>query len=642
MTATLLPPFFLSLFDGQSGWLAVLTSVSIFLASVRYLLSSLSSTFGVDLLEQMRRLLQRSTYQVEVDSATSPRLYNQVMAFLSSQPSFSSRVRVVCAVLNDGFSAAGEAGYTRMFTNYRRDPGQYTEAMMERITDEVRKADRKSGKQGSPSQISYCPGFYTHTLQWREQGSDGATAPLEVTVEVRRGAPTPTTNAMSISPGSVAKPVLVLTVRLHEQLRLQRLLREAEATYNVSLAKHVLTFSPSDGGHALDYTLTPKRDPSTLVLCHRAAALFSDAASFFTERAKAFYAARHLPYRRGYLLYGAPGTGKSSFVLALASHLQCPVYIVSLTESAMTDAVLRMVLCRVPAGSIILLEDVDCLFEEKEKEAPSGAAPANPAAAAANRTQRQRVTLSGVLNALDGVGAQQGSLVIMTTNHLALLDDALIRAGRVDEAVEFTLPDTQQAVEAFTKLHLPQQPYHGPAHPPPEGGLEVAELTLPKSSRALQDAAAAIEYGWMSRPLQEGELAQLQRSVLRVFDERQYHSGLPPFLSYADLQAIFLSSHRHPLCRCFPQLPPTHPTTADSYPPSGADEASSPLLSAASAESTPPTSQPPPPTLACAVQFVVLLREREPMKKLPPSDPVPAPRGSASVIVDAAGQAHVV
>lgn len=51
------------------------------------------------------------------------------------------------------------------------------------------------------------------------------------------------------------------------------------------------------------------------------------------------------------------------------------------------------------------------------------------------------MSLSALLNVLDGVASQEGRVLIMTTNHIEKLDAALVRSGRVDKKVEFRLAD---------------------------------------------------------------------------------------------------------------------------------------------------------------------------------------------------------
>ncbi|KZS07643.1 Mitochondrial chaperone BCS1 [Daphnia magna] len=135
-----------------------------------------------------------------------------------------------------------------------------------------------------------------------------------------------------------------------------------------------------------------------------------------------WYSQRGVPYRRGYLLHGPPGCGKSSFITALAGKLECVVCVLNLSEKGLTDDRLNHLMNTAPVQSIILLEDIDAAFvsRDESKSVKSAYDGAN------------RVTLSGLLNCLDGVTSTEARILFMTTNYLDRLDPALIRPGRVD------------------------------------------------------------------------------------------------------------------------------------------------------------------------------------------------------------------
>ncbi|KAJ1880924.1 Complex III assembly protein translocase and chaperone, partial [Kickxella alabastrina] len=103
-----------------------------------------------------------------------------------------------------------------------------------------------------------------------------------------------------------------------------------------------------------------------------------------------WYDDRGIPYRRGYLLYGPPGSGKTSFIQALAGDLGYNICILNLSERGLTDDRLNHLLSVAPERSLILLEDIDAAFNRTRQQSEQAA------------YQQSMVTFSGLLNALDG------------------------------------------------------------------------------------------------------------------------------------------------------------------------------------------------------------------------------------------------
>jgi chaperone BCS1 len=168
-------------------------------------------------------------------------------------------------------------------------------------------------------------------------------------------------------------------------------------------------------------------------------ALLADVREFLS--AETWYQQRGIPYRRGYLLEGPPGGGKSSLVQAVASELGYSICVLSLSEGWLTDDRFALLLNSLPPKSILLLEDIDAT-------GPSRQVAAGVAAASSGR-----LSFSGLLNALDGVTCAEERIIFMTTNHCDRLDSALIRPGRVDYRQHVGWAEAAQAAQMFANFY---------------------------------------------------------------------------------------------------------------------------------------------------------------------------------------------
>src|SRR5439155_9327854 len=151
------------------------------------------------------------------------------------------------------------------------------------------------------------------------------------------------------------------------------------------------------------------------------------------RKSKQRYRRLGVPYHRGYLLYGPPGTGKTSLLSGLAAKFGMSIYAVNLIE--FNDRTLKNAMNDVPENSMILFEDIDCMKagnrrpEAEEWSRKQEAATGNQKT---DSTERFSVTLSGLLNVLDGFHAPENVVFVMTTNKVEELDPALLRPGRID------------------------------------------------------------------------------------------------------------------------------------------------------------------------------------------------------------------
>lgn len=208
------------------------------------------------------------------------------------------------------------------------------------------------------------------------------------------------------------------------------------------------------------------------------------------------YAMWSMPYRRNYLLFGPPGTGKTSFAIAIATTYNLRIFQVSLLEPYMNDAVLAELFRKLGKGVMVLLEDIDSAgigreleieksTESKSTKNKSSSSPhigsglsemsdkavkldrSTKAGTTSSRTTtessqsslrnvkqkkvkkpakttiRSGVTLSGFLNAIDGAASARGQIVVMTTNHKERLGQAFTRRGRVDRDILFDYADEE-------------------------------------------------------------------------------------------------------------------------------------------------------------------------------------------------------
>lgn len=216
---------------------------------------------------------------------------------------------------------------------------------------------------------------------------------------------------------------------------------------------------------------------STVILSERLKQnLIDDAADYLNPATRRWYANRGIPYRRGYLLHGPPGTGKSSLSLALAGYFRMKIYIVSLSSLSATEENLTSLFGNLPTRCLVLLEDIDSaglthtrdesstseMPRETIQAVPSPESPSTP-------TPSNRLSLSGLLNILDGVASQEGRILIMTTNHVEKLDKALIRPGRVDMVIPFGLADADMIASIFCAIYAPFEDENLPAQKPNTG-----------------------------------------------------------------------------------------------------------------------------------------------------------------------------
>lgn len=138
---------------------------------------------------------------------------------------------------------------------------------------------------------------------------------------------------------------------------------------------------------------------------------------------KAFYESRQILYKTGILLYGKPGTGKSSFVKALATKYGRSIINVNIAslQSIDLNALAQSIVVDDRREYIVLFEDIDTLFLNRTDS---------------NLRSSDNLVINKLLQFLDSNSSPTNVIFIATTNHIERLDDALLREGRFDLKVE--------------------------------------------------------------------------------------------------------------------------------------------------------------------------------------------------------------
>lgn len=142
-----------------------------------------------------------------------------------------------------------------------------------------------------------------------------------------------------------------------------------------------------------------------------------------------------IPWHRGYLFHGPPGTGKTSLIKAVAAELGLDLWYAPLGDLKEDSSLVDLVRS-IRSRGILLLEDVDAYQAAKDREQDGGSGDSTG------------ISSTALFNALDGVVTPHGLITIMTTNHIDKLDPALIRSGRADRTLKLDLP----AVSEYAKL----------------------------------------------------------------------------------------------------------------------------------------------------------------------------------------------
>jgi SpoVK/Ycf46/Vps4 family AAA+-type ATPase len=147
-----------------------------------------------------------------------------------------------------------------------------------------------------------------------------------------------------------------------------------------------------------------------------------------------WYKEKQIPHKKGILLYGKPGCGKSSVAKALAMDLNMPIMIFDLSNMSNSDFQENWDRIKNNTPCMVLLEDIDAIFDGRKNVIH----------------EEGGLSFDCLLNCIDGVENSDGILIVATTNNIDKIDAALgkpngdgisTRPGKIDRALELLPPD---------------------------------------------------------------------------------------------------------------------------------------------------------------------------------------------------------
>ncbi|KAL3483003.1 P-loop containing nucleoside triphosphate hydrolase protein [Aspergillus germanicus] len=204
-----------------------------------------------------------------------------------------------------------------------------------------------------------------------------------------------------------------------------------------------------------------------------------DIEDFLRPETRSKYSRQGSPYRRGYLLAGSPGTGKSSLCVALAGFTRLNIYTILFSDK-LDENGLNTLFQELPERCIVLLEDFDVTGLQISRHPESGS----------DLSGKGRLSLSCLLNVFDGVAAHEGRILILTANDAEKLDPSLTRPGRIDKTIQFEYANQHLAQEMFLTFYFKIP--HGIFIGQPDENQIIHPVTAPTSSNWKSDDIVAL------------------------------------------------------------------------------------------------------------------------------------------------------
>lgn len=265
------------------------------------------------------------------------------------------------------------------------------------------------------------------------------------------------------SGGYVERTVSVFGFGASARACLSRFIDDARDHYagRVEDSRNCYVYAQGSWNPSIDLRRNPRSVDTVFTDDGSPLAVLSDVRAFLNS--KEFYLRTGVPYHYGILLYGPPGTGKTTLAQAVAHDLDLRLYVLQF-DSSLSDSMVSHALRTVPPRSIVLFEDIDCntsvanarSLPKVTRRSPEGGLNESPALPEVGQSDSMfGATLSGLLNALDGVFAPSDVIYMFTTNNPEALDEGLLRTGRIDRKYHLGLIGKETQVRMLQHFGCP-------------------------------------------------------------------------------------------------------------------------------------------------------------------------------------------
>ena len=243
------------------------------------------------------------------------------------------------------------------------------------------------------------------------------------------------------------RELLVFRTLGRKQGVLRQFVDEVAECHRKRSGVHSYLYAYNDGWARVE-AYVPRLLASVVLKAGEKERLVEDVTKFRKSRER--YRALGVPYHRGYLFYGPPGTGKTSLVSAMGGEFGMSVYAINLAQ--FNDRSLAAAMNEVEENSVILFEDIDCMKTGDDRTRTGAIVDGENSKSPKTKEDCFGVTLSGLLNVLDGFSAPDNVLFVMTSNRIEALDPALLRPGRIDCRLHLGPATDEQKTELYLRF----------------------------------------------------------------------------------------------------------------------------------------------------------------------------------------------